>query len=81
MRAAQPLYTYARRLRRLMREARWRDEDLAVAAHISVRTVAQLRQSRRPSMRRSTAGMIAQALETRLRRPISVAYVAGERDE
>jgi transcriptional regulator with XRE-family HTH domain len=71
---------YAKRLAALMQQAKWRDEDLSVAAGVSARQIGGLRNGRVDQMRPATARVLAAALAAQLKRPVSQQYVAGDPD-
>ena len=72
------LPTVAVRLNALLKQAGWRNEDLAVAAAMSAGSIAAIRRGRSRTVRPATARCIAAALSERLGRRVSPQYVAGD---
>lgn len=68
---------YAVRIEVLMRECGFNDADLAVAASLSPRTVAQIRCGRRASMRLGTAALLAGAFSRKLGRQVTAKQLLG----
>ncbi len=69
---------HAKRLRALLRQANWRDEQLAVEAAVSARTISDIRRGCTRSVRPATARCIAAAFSAELKRPVTPEYIAGD---